>query len=89
MQNTPIIPEGWSLEKVKRHYDVVYWALWALHVLSSLMPGVNPTPPVADVSYSLRRNSDGKVETVRLNGDHAPDAVAKTIDLLKAPPASQ
>ncbi|MGO9135047.1 MAG: hypothetical protein ACLP8A_13525 [Methylovirgula sp.] len=89
MQSDPIIPEGWSLQSVERHYDVVYWGMWALHFLSSLMPGVNPTPPVADVSYRLRRNADGKVETVRLEGNHAPDALAKTIELLKATPASQ
>ncbi len=88
MRNEPIIPEGWSLQKVKFHYDVIYWGSWALHILSSLMPGVNPGTPAADVSYTLRRDADGKVETVRLSGDHAPDALAKTIQLLEAGPAS-
>ncbi len=89
MQNDPIIPEGWSLEKVKFHYDVIYWSAWALHLLSSLMPGVSPEPPAADVSYTLRRNADGKVETVRLSGDHAANALAKTIQLLESKPAAE
>lgn len=89
MQNDLILPEGWSLRSVKRHYDLVYWGLWVLHFLSSLMPGVNPTPPAADATYSLRRNADGKLETLRLSGDHAPDALVRTIDLLKATPPSK
>lgn len=84
MRNNPIIPQGWSLQKVKFHYGVVYWGSWVLHILSSLMPGVNPDPPAADVSYTLRRNADGKVETVRLDGEHAADALAKTIQLIEA-----
>lgn len=88
MRNDPIIPEGWSLQKVKFHYDVIYWGSWALHILSSLMPGVNPGPPAADVSYTLQRKADGKVETVRLDGDHAADALAKTVQLLEARPTS-
>lgn len=63
-----IVPEDWALQDVKRHHDVVYWSMWALHLLSSLIPGVNPTPPVADVSYTLRREADGKVKTFWLNG---------------------
>lgn len=89
MQNDPIIPEGWSLQSVKRHHDVVYWSMWTLALLSSLMPGINPTPPVADVSYTMRRNADGNVKTLRLSGDHPPDALAKTMYLLEARPASQ
>jgi hypothetical protein len=88
MRNDLIIPEGWSLQTVKFHYGVIYWGSWALDILSSLMPGVNPGPPAADVSYTLQRNADGKVKTVRLNGDHAPDALAKTIQLLEAKPAT-
>lgn len=89
MQNDPVIPEGWSLVKVKRHYDVVYWGTWVLELLSILMPGVRPEPPMADVSYTLRRNADGKVETVRLSGSHAPEALAKTIELIETRPADQ
>jgi hypothetical protein len=88
MRNDPIIPAGWSLQKVKFHYDLIYWGSWAFNILSSLMPGVNTDPPAADVSYTLRRNADGKAETVRLSGDHAPDALAKTIELLEAGRAS-
>ena len=84
MLNDPVVPEGWSLQSVKRHHDAVYWGLWALHMLSSLLPGASPTPPTADVSYTLRRDADGKVKTVRLDGDHAPEALAKTINLLEA-----
>lgn len=88
MRSEPIIPEGWTVQKVKYHYDVIYWGSWALQLLSSLMPGVSVDPPAADVSYTLRRDADGKVETVRLSGDHAPDALAKTIQLLQAGSAS-
>jgi hypothetical protein len=89
MQHDPIIPDGWSLRSVKRHHDVVYWGMWALQALSSLLPGISPTPPVADVSYTLRRNADGNVKTVRLSGDHSPDALAKTIEAPEARPVSQ
>jgi hypothetical protein len=89
MEDNPIVPEGWSLQGVKRHHDFVYWSMCALHVLSSFMPGVNPTPPAADVSYTLRRRADGKVETIRLYGDHAPDALSKTVQLIEARPANQ
>lgn len=88
MQNDPSVPEGWALQSAHRHHDVVYWGLWALWILSSLMPGVNPTPPAADVSYTLRRNADGKVRTVRLSGDHSPDALDKTLNLIEPKPAS-
>jgi hypothetical protein len=83
MRTNPIIPHGWSLRKVKFHYDVVYWGSWALHILSSMMPGVNTGLPAADVSYTLQRNADGKIETVRLDGEHAADALAKTIQFLE------
>jgi hypothetical protein len=88
MQSEPIIPEGWSLVSLRRHHDVVYWGLWALHFLSSMMPGTNSTPPAADVTYTLRRNADGKIETLRLSGDHAPDGLAKAMDMLQAKSAS-
>jgi hypothetical protein len=83
-QRDPVVPEGWSILSVKYHHDFGYWGLWALHVLSSLMPGVNPTPPGADASYSLRRNADGATQTVRLSGDHAPDALARALRLIEA-----
>lgn len=89
MQNDPIVPEGWALQGLKRHHDFVYWGAWALHLLSSLMPGVSPDPPAADVSYTVRRTADGKLETVRLSGDHSPDALAKTIQLREATPAAR
>lgn len=89
MRNDLIIPEGWSLQSVKRHHDLVYWGMWLLHVLSSLMPGVSPTPPAADVSYTLRRETDGKVETIRLDGDHTPDALSKTVQLIEARPVNK
>lgn len=84
MQRNLIVPEGWSIQSIKFHRDFIYWSLWALNFLSSLMPSVNPTPPAADVSYTLRRDKDGAVETVRLNGDHTPDALAKTMLLTEA-----
>lgn len=84
-----IIPEGWSLQSVKRHHNGVYWIMWGLFLLSSLMPGVSPTPPAADVSYTLRRSADGKVQTLRLDGDHAPDALSKAVHLLEPGPAAE
>jgi hypothetical protein len=89
MEDNLIVPVGWSLQGVKRHHDLVYWSMWALHLLSSLMPGVSPTPPVADVSYTLRRSADGKVATIRLDGDHAPDTLSKTVQLIEARPVNQ
>jgi hypothetical protein len=89
MKDNLIIPEGWSVQSVKRHHDLVYWGMWALHVLSSFMPGVNPTAPAADVSYTLRRDMDGEVKTIRLDGDHAPDALSKTVQLIEAQTADQ
>lgn len=89
MQRNLIVPEGWSIQSIKFHRDFIYWSLWALNFLSSLMPSVNPTPPAADVSYTLRRDKDGAVETVRLNGDHTPDALAKTMLLTEADPGHQ
>jgi hypothetical protein len=88
MQNDPGVPDGWALQSVRWHHDVVYWGMWVLWLLSSLMPGVNSTPPAADVSYTLRRNADGTVRTVRLSGDHLPDALVKTLNPPEASPAS-
>ena len=89
MQRDPVAPEGWSILSVKFHHDFGYWSLWALDFLSSLMPGVNPTPPAADVTYTLRRDADGASETVRLSGNHAPDALVKTARLIEARPGDQ
>jgi hypothetical protein len=81
------VPEGWSLVAVKFHHDLVYWAMWGLHILSSFMPGVNPTPPAAEVSYTLCRKGDTALHTLRLPGDHAPDALAKALSLIARGPA--
>lgn len=63
--------------------------MWALNVLSSFLPGVSPTPPAADVSYTLYRETDGALRTIRLPGDHAPDALLKTMLLVEAAPSPQ
>jgi hypothetical protein len=89
MQKVPVAPEGWSILSVKFHYGFGYWGLWALDFLSSLMPGVSLTPPAADVTYTLRRDADGASETVRLSGDHAPDALAQTVRLIEARTGNQ
>jgi hypothetical protein len=81
-----MVPEGWSLRTVKFHHDFAYWSSWALDFLSSLMPGVSPTPPAADVSYTLCRKADGALQTLRLPGDHAADALVKTMLLIEAIP---
>ena len=84
MQNSPAVPEGWSIQSVTFHRDLAYWGLWALYMLSSMMPGVNPESPAADVSYVLRRDADGTLKTIRLSGDHAPDELVKTMQLMEA-----
>jgi hypothetical protein len=84
LQQNPVVPEGWSIQVIKFHHDFAYWGMWALNFLSSLMPGVSPTPPAADVSYTLCRRADGAVQTLRLPGDHAPDALAKAMLLIEA-----
>ena len=83
-QQDLVVPEGWSICAVKFHHDFAYWSMWALHFLSSLMPGVSPTAPAADVSYILCRKADGALQTLRLPGDHAPDALVKTMLLIEA-----
>jgi len=83
-QQDLIVPEGWSVRAVKFHRDFIYWGMWVLDFLSSLMPGVRPAPPAADVSYTLCRQADGALQTVRLPGDHAPDALVKTMLLIEA-----
>ena len=84
-----VVPEGWSIRAVRFHHDFAYWSMWALNFLSSLMPGVSPTAPAADVSYTLYRKADGALKTLRLSGDHAPDALVKTMLLIEAGPGSQ
>jgi hypothetical protein len=84
LQQNPVVPEGWSIQATKFHHDFAYWSMWALNFLSSLTPGVNATPPAADVSYTLRRRADGVLQTLRLPGDHAPDALTKAMLLIEA-----
>jgi hypothetical protein len=80
------MPDGWYVRSVKFHHDLGYWVLWGLDFLSSLMPGVSPAPPAADVSYTMFCKADGAVRTVRLPGDHAPDALLKAMLLIEARP---
>ena len=84
MQGQPKVPEGWSIQSVEFHRGFAYWGLWALYLLSSMMPGVNPTVPAGDVSYTLRRIADGTLKTIRLSGDHGPDDLLKTMQLIEA-----
>lgn len=83
-QQDLVVPEGWSIRTVTFHRNFAYWSLWALNFLSSLMPGVSPTPPAADVSYTLCRKGDAALQTIRLPGDHAPDALVKALPLIEA-----
>lgn len=83
-QQNLVVPDGWSIRAIKSHHDFPYWTMWALNVLSSLMPGVSPEPPAADVSYTLCRKADGALRTLRLPGDHPPDALIKTMLLIDA-----
>lgn len=78
------VPDGWSIRAIKFHHDFLYWSLWALDFLSSLMPGVSPARPTADVSYTLCRKADGALKTFRLPGDHAPGALIQTMQLIEA-----
>jgi len=84
-----IVPDGWCIRTFTFHHDLAYWSMWALNFLSSFLPGVSPTPPAADVSYTLCRKVDGALRTIRLPGDHAPDALAKTMLLVEAVPRAQ
>jgi hypothetical protein len=88
-QQDLVVPDGWSVRSIRYHHDFAYWSLWALDFLSSLMPGVSPTRPTSDVSYTLCRQADGAIRTLRLPGDHAPDALVKTMRLIEAGSGAQ
>lgn len=88
-QQNLVVPDGWSIRAIKFHHDFSYWSMWTLDFLSSLMPGVSPTRPTADVSYTLCRNADGALQTFRLPGDHAPEALVKTMLLIEAGTGAQ
>lgn len=72
-----IVPEGWYIQSTKRHYDLFFALTVAFHLLVGLIPHVASTWPPADISYTLRRETDGTVITVRLDGEHSPDALVE------------
>jgi hypothetical protein len=76
-RNDLIVPEGWSIQSTKRHYDIVFFGTIALCMLVALIPQLATPWPPADVSYTLRRETDGTVITVRLDGEHSPDALVE------------
>jgi hypothetical protein len=76
-----VVPEGWSIKSTKRHYDLFFISTVAFHFLVGLIPHVASPWPPADVSYTLQRETDGTVITVRLDGEHSPDAL---VDYLRA-----
>jgi hypothetical protein len=76
-QKDLIVPEGWSIQSTKRHYDIVFFGTVALHFIVALIPQLASPWPPADVSYTLRRETDGTVITVRLDGEHSPDALVE------------
>jgi hypothetical protein len=88
-QENLVVPDGWSIRAIKFHHDLPYWMMWALDFLSSLTPGVSPERPTADVSYTLCRKADGALQTFRLPGNHAPDALVKTMLLIEAGTGAQ
>jgi hypothetical protein len=76
-QKDLIVPEGWSIQSAKRHYDIAFFGTVALHFLIALIPQLATPWPPADVSYTLRRDADGKIITVRLDGEHSPGALVE------------
>jgi hypothetical protein len=76
-QKNLIVPEGWSIQSTKRHYDMVFFGTVALSLLIGLIPQLAPPWPPADVSYTLRREADGKLITIRLDGEHSSDALVE------------
>ncbi len=81
-QKSLIVPDGWSVQSTKRHYDIAFFGTVAIHLLiAALMPRLAPPWPPADVSYTLRREADGTLITVCLDGDHAPEALVEYLQL--------
>jgi hypothetical protein len=78
-QKNPIVPEGWYIQNTKRHYDLFFFFTVGLHLLVGLIPQLSKPWPPADVSYTLRHEKDGMVITVRLDGDHAPEALVEYV----------
>lgn len=76
-QKNLIVPAGWSIQSTKRHYDLFFVFTVAVHLLVGLIPHLASSWPPADVSYTLRHETDGTVITVRLDGDHPPEALVE------------
>lgn len=83
-----IVPEGWSIQSSKRHYDLFFALTVAFHFLVGLIPHVASPWPHADISYTLRRETDGTVITIRLDGEHSPDALVEYLRLNRAKSSS-
>jgi hypothetical protein len=69
-----IVPEGWTIMGAERHAD--RFPFWMSFIFSLL----TQTPSVENTSsytYTIRCEADGTVMTVRLPGDHQPDALLK------------
>ncbi|HEX4766995.1 MAG TPA: hypothetical protein VH414_12045 [Lichenihabitans sp.] len=74
---SPIVPDGWSVEDVRYHYDLGYWTLFVVGLL-----GTAPDANDPDVTYTVRHAADGRVRKIRLPGRHSPDALKETLGLL-------
>ncbi len=73
---SPIVPDGWSVEDVRYHYDFGYWTLFVVGLLAQ------STEADPDVTYKIRCAADGSLRTIRLPGRHSPNALVETIGLL-------
>jgi hypothetical protein len=74
----PALPTGWTIEATRYHYNFGYWTQFVLDLLSQ------STTARPDVTYTVRRDSDGASQSIRLPGDHSPDALEKTLVLIQA-----
>jgi hypothetical protein len=79
----PAIPAGWTFVSTRFHYDLGYWSQFVLDLLSQ------STTARPDVTYTVRRDLDGASQSIRLLGDHSPDALEKTLRLITAGAAAE
>jgi hypothetical protein len=73
----PAVPTGWTLVSTRYHYDFTYWMQFVLDLLSQ------STTARPDVTYTVRRDLDGSSQSIRLPGDHSPEALGTTLLLIE------
>ena len=81
------VPEGWSVQGVQYHRGFAYWASLILDLVSlspSRLASVSPSGQLPDATYTVRRDADGAIRTIRLRGDQPRDALAKAIQPIES-----